>query len=192
MEYFITKGIINHCNLDHDGVRYIQTDPAINVGNSGGPCLDHQGRVIGLTTSIPLGDDAPNLNLILPITIVKDFREGKLAALEEALTRKEEERSRAAEAERQKVYGDIESINKRLQQASANALRAYLAKVSDLLNRSRITTQQSDWMVEKVKYGPSGSILMSDWVQSLALKVAQEEISEDSAVKLIEAQYIVQ
>lgn len=192
MEYFITRGIISHCNLDQNGVRYIQTDPPINVGNSGGPCLDHEGRVIGLSTTVPLGSDARSLNLILPITIVKDFREGKLAALEEALTKKEEELLLATEVDRQRVYGDIESINKRLQQASANELRSYLGRVSDLLNASRITMQQSDWMVEKVKYGPSGSILMADWVQTLALKVAKDEISEESAVKLIKAQYTIQ
>ncbi len=188
MEYFITKGIISHCNQERDGVRYIQTDPAMNVGQSGGPGLNRQGKVIGLSTTITLGDDANGLNLMLPITIVKDFMEGKLVALEEALTKKEEENARAIEERKKKLYADIENINKKLQGVSSLERDAYLRKMIDLLNQNRVTRQQADLMVEQVKYGPAGNP-MGDWVQSLALKVAKGELPEDSAIQLIKRQY---
>jgi hypothetical protein len=159
------------------------------VGNSGGPCLDNRGSVIGLTISVPLGNNEKSLNLILPITTVKLFAEGKLMALEEALTKKEEERIRELEESKKTLYADIENLNRRLQQTALNERNAYLTKVIDLLNRNQVTKQQADVMVEQVKYGPSGSILMADWVQSLAMKVVKGDLSEDSAVKLIKSQF---
>lgn len=189
MEYFITKGIISHCNIDQDGVKYIQTDPSLNVGNSGGPCLSSKGKVIGITTSVPLGNSGKSLNLILPITTVKLFMEGKLTALEEILTKKEEERTRELEESKKLLYANIEDLNRRLQRTVSNERTAYLTKVIDLLNRNQVTKQQADLMVERVSYGPSGSILMADWVQSLAMKVVKGDMSEDSAIKLIKEQF---
>ncbi|MDA8101282.1 MAG: trypsin-like peptidase domain-containing protein [Nitrospiraceae bacterium] len=189
MEYFVTKGMISHCNQDRDGVRYIQTDPAINLGNSGGPGLNNTGKVIGISTSLPVGNNAETIGIIIPSTVIRDFQDGKLVALEEALMKKEEERAREAEEKRKKIYEDIEIVNKRLQQASETERAAYYAKINDLINRSRITTQQAGIMVDQVKYGPSGSTPMTEWVQSLAVKVSKGEMSEEAAVMLIKGQY---
>lgn len=55
----VTSGIVSGLNRDitlRDGtrlVRLIQTDAAINLGNSGGPLVNAAGEVIGVNTAIP-------------------------------------------------------------------------------------------------------------------------------------------
>ncbi|HWL46440.1 MAG TPA: Do family serine endopeptidase [Sphingomonadaceae bacterium] len=52
----VTAGIVSaiHRNIGMGGAydRYIQTDAAINQGNSGGPMFDLQGNVVGINTAI--------------------------------------------------------------------------------------------------------------------------------------------
>ncbi|GMW01319.1 MAG: serine protease [Candidatus Hydrogenedentota bacterium] len=49
---------------------FIQTDAAINLGNSGGPLCDIDGRVIGINTAIVYGADS--LGFAVPINMAKD------------------------------------------------------------------------------------------------------------------------
>ena len=49
--------------------KIIQTDAAVNLGNSGGPLLDLSGRVIGINTAVAQG--AENVGFALPIDIAK-------------------------------------------------------------------------------------------------------------------------
>ena len=52
----ITAGVVSrYLHEPEMGRKVIQTDAAINLGNSGGPLLDGQGRIIGIISSI-LGD----------------------------------------------------------------------------------------------------------------------------------------
>jgi serine protease Do len=46
---------------------FIQTDAAINFGNSGGPLLDGQGRVVGINTAIYRGEWAEGIGFAIPI-----------------------------------------------------------------------------------------------------------------------------
>jgi len=46
---------------------FIQTDAAINFGNSGGPLLDGQGRVVGINTAIFRGEMAEGIGFAIPI-----------------------------------------------------------------------------------------------------------------------------
>jgi serine protease Do len=47
----VTGGIVSGL-VENQGQHYIQTDAAINFGNSGGPLLDEKGRVLGINTAI--------------------------------------------------------------------------------------------------------------------------------------------
>lgn len=47
----------------------IQTDAAINSGNSGGPLLNSQGQVIGINVAV--ASDAQNIGFAIPVNVVK-------------------------------------------------------------------------------------------------------------------------
>lgn len=63
----LTKGIVSALR-SFEGQPFIQSDVAINHGNSGGPLLDEGGRVIGLTVSGMMINEAQvGINLFIPI-----------------------------------------------------------------------------------------------------------------------------
>lgn len=74
----LTTGVVSALNRSIQGpsglpiTGIIQTDAAINKGNSGGPLLDSSGRVIGITSAIfsPSGTNA-GVGFALPIATVK-------------------------------------------------------------------------------------------------------------------------
>lgn len=79
-ERTVTSGVVSATNRTIAGTALeglIQTDAAINVGNSGGPLLDSRGRVIGLNTAIlrdPGGAGvAPGLGFAVPINLANDI-----------------------------------------------------------------------------------------------------------------------
>ena len=51
MPFTVTEGIISSVNQPMGGRHYIQTDAAVNPGNSGGPMLDTNGTLVAVTTS---------------------------------------------------------------------------------------------------------------------------------------------
>ena len=81
LEHTVTQGIISAKGrkLDTGVSSFLQTDAAINHGNSGGPLLNLKGEVIGINTAInPAGQ---NIGFAVPISMVnrvlKDLRSGK-------------------------------------------------------------------------------------------------------------------
>jgi len=52
LKYTATQGIISNLKHEQDGVNYIQHDAALNPGNSGGPLIGQDGRIIGINTFI--------------------------------------------------------------------------------------------------------------------------------------------
>jgi S1-C subfamily serine protease len=60
LQWSITEGIVSGV-----GEKLIQTDAALNPGNSGGPVVDAQGRVIGITSRKLSGD---NIAFLAPAT----------------------------------------------------------------------------------------------------------------------------
>ncbi|MFO0632144.1 MAG: trypsin-like peptidase domain-containing protein [Nannocystaceae bacterium] len=81
----VTVGVIGGLGRDHDdlgrpeGLRpdgiwsFIQTDASINVGNSGGPLVDADGSVVGITTAVR--SDGQGLAFAVPASIVRRFLE---------------------------------------------------------------------------------------------------------------------
>ena len=71
MAYTLTKGVISAKEREIGKYKYIQTDAAINEGNSGGPLLNDEGNVIGVNTLKM--SDSEGIGLAIPMTVVGDF-----------------------------------------------------------------------------------------------------------------------
>ena len=82
----ISAGIVSALNRDITAPNHftitgaIQTDAAINHGNSGGPLLDGQGRAIGITAQI--ADSGVDANVGVGFAVPIDAASRELAALE--------------------------------------------------------------------------------------------------------------
>lgn len=50
LEFTVHEGLVSHLGRVVNGVAYIQLDAKVNPGNSGGPIIDEQGRVVGVIT----------------------------------------------------------------------------------------------------------------------------------------------
>lgn len=74
LQHTVTAGIISGLarsldgNPEEPGI-YIQTDAAINRGNSGGPLIDIEGRVVGINTAII--PQAQGLGFAIPVNVAK-------------------------------------------------------------------------------------------------------------------------
>jgi hypothetical protein len=75
----VTRGIVSAVR-NADGVALIQTDAAINHGNSGGPLIDHSGRVIGITT-LKAASNSESLGFAVAIDHATALIEGRPAEL---------------------------------------------------------------------------------------------------------------
>lgn len=84
----VTRGILS--GLRRIGPTLVlQTDAALNPGNSGGPLLDRDGRVVGINTSVLRGN--PGLNFAVAADHALALLEGRPLALPEAAMRKDGE-----------------------------------------------------------------------------------------------------
>ena len=75
MSWSITKGVISHSKriIRSPYVRYIQTDSAINSGNSGGPLLNTAGNVVGINSLIINPNPTiPKTNIGMGLALRKD------------------------------------------------------------------------------------------------------------------------
>ena len=70
----VTRGIVSSLR-QLDKVLVLQTDTALNPGNSGGPLIDHAGQVIGINTLAFRGSQG--LNFAVAIDHAKALMEGK-------------------------------------------------------------------------------------------------------------------
>lgn len=71
----VTSGIVSALNRkingDSNNLSYIQTDAAINSGNSGGPLINSRGQVIGINTAKIKESGVEGLGFSIPINAVK-------------------------------------------------------------------------------------------------------------------------
>lgn len=73
----VTAGIVSAMGRGSMGIAdygdFIQTDAAVNQGNSGGPLIDLQGRVVGVNTAIVSKDGGSNgIGFAIPINLVSN------------------------------------------------------------------------------------------------------------------------
>lgn len=77
-ERTLTAGVVSAVNRAIPGSQLdqlIQTDAAIGPGNSGGPLLDSQGRVIGINTAVIRAQGAEGLGFAIPINLARQIAE---------------------------------------------------------------------------------------------------------------------
>ena len=65
LEFTVHEGLVSHLGRVVNGVTFIQLDAKVNPGNSGGPIIDEQGRVVGVITLKQA--QAEGIGLALPI-----------------------------------------------------------------------------------------------------------------------------
>jgi serine protease Do len=73
-EHTVTVGVVSFIGrklFDRSLDRYIQTDAAINFGNSGGPLINARGEVIGINSAI--SSRASNIGFAVPINQARDI-----------------------------------------------------------------------------------------------------------------------
>ncbi len=69
MPYTETQGIVSNSNQLMDGKRFIQTDAAVNPGNSGGPVVTKEGNLVGVTTA--KFTNADNTGFAIPGSVLR-------------------------------------------------------------------------------------------------------------------------
>lgn len=73
LAFTLTKGVVSSKERLVSRQKFIQTDAAINTGNSGGPLLNDAGEVIGVNSYKM--SDAEGIGLAIPIDVVVSFLE---------------------------------------------------------------------------------------------------------------------
>lgn len=74
MPYTITEGIVSSTSQPMGSRHYLQTDAAVNPGNSGGPMLNAAGNLVGVTTS--KFTEADNVGFgIKHLDLIKEIRD---------------------------------------------------------------------------------------------------------------------
>lgn len=73
LSYTLTKGVVSSKDRVYGHQHFIQTDAAINHGNSGGPLVNDAGEVIGVNTYKM--SDAEGIGLAIPIDVVVEYVE---------------------------------------------------------------------------------------------------------------------
>ncbi len=84
MDFTITRGIISNTDRVLKGKSFIQTDTALNPGNSGGPLVNKDGEVIGINSAIIALSNG--MGFAIPVERLNDFLEQNGIACSVSLT----------------------------------------------------------------------------------------------------------
>lgn len=100
----VSRGIVSGLRTS-GGATLVQTDAAVNPGNSGGPMLDRSGNVIGITT---MGyRNAEGLNFGVAIDHARDLLDGRQANVGTSSGLSDiQSQSRGSESDRQQQQGE--------------------------------------------------------------------------------------
>lgn len=85
-EHTVTIGVVSSNRRIINGQRYIQTDAALNEGNSGGPLVNLKGEVVGINTMIDR--NAFGLGFAIPINDIYDILKSNRVAVVTPLSNK--------------------------------------------------------------------------------------------------------
>jgi S1-C subfamily serine protease len=66
----VTAGVLSGIRDTGEGFKVLQTDAAVNHGNSGGPLVNANGLAVGVVSFILRSDFAQGLNFAIPINLV--------------------------------------------------------------------------------------------------------------------------
>ena len=73
LDFTVSQGIISNRNRLIQGLSFIQTDVALNPGNSGGPILNEKGEVIGMANSMIALQHAQGLGFAIALRYIFAF-----------------------------------------------------------------------------------------------------------------------
>jgi len=173
-EPILTTGIIRNCNSPYQGVRYFQVDRAVASENRGGPVINLKGEVIGIFKGKLALNGQEEVNVGLPIQMVRAVMEDKLVHLEERIK------------EREKffkyIYDDFWIL-------SSREYEQYQKNLT-LLHAAGKLSAQDAYQLEKIPLNPPhGFSSLKAWIADLAERVLKEEITKDNAISLIKEHF---
>jgi S1-C subfamily serine protease len=67
LDFSVQEGSISSLQRSTNGVAYLQLDAKVSPGNSGGPVIDAQGRVVGIVSMKVTGQGVEGIGLAIPI-----------------------------------------------------------------------------------------------------------------------------
>jgi serine protease Do len=70
LDFTVQEGSLSSLQRSANGVAYLQLDAKVSPGNSGGPVIDAQGRVVGVVAAKVTGQGVEGIGLAIPINYV--------------------------------------------------------------------------------------------------------------------------
>lgn len=169
-----TTGIMRNCNSIHQGVRYFQIDKAVASENMGGPLINPKGEVIGIFKGKLAFKGQEEMNVGLPIHMVRAVMEDKLVHLEERVK------------EREKffkyIYDDFWIITSR-------EYENYQKNLTLLHAAGKLSAQEAYQLEKNPLNPPTGFSSLKTWIADLTERVMNEEITKEKAISLIKSHF---